>query len=350
MQSVTAKKKSILQHLSIIFFFLATGIIIFLWYQDARYKDLLHVPVNSEDKKTITFIIKKGDNVQEITDKLSKFDLIIDKNIFKSYVQQEKLDRKIAAGYFKLNKSLTIPEILEIITDSKNAGFVLTIPEGSTVRDIDKKLAEMELIEKNKFIQATQNFKNYENYSFLMKDKEQITKLMYPLEGYLFPDTYFLDPENFTTENLIDMMLKNFEKRLGDRLKTELNYSFFEIITIASIIEKEVRTTEDIPIVSGILWKRLRENIALGADATSLYLKEGQNLTYEDIHGEKPYNTREKKGLPPGPIGNPGLRSILAAFNPKETPYYYYLTPKSGEVIYSKTLQEHNQNIKKFLE
>ncbi|MBU0667942.1 endolytic transglycosylase MltG, partial [Patescibacteria group bacterium] len=191
-------------------------------------------------------------------------------------------------------------------------------------------------------------FDNYDKYFFL--DREAMKTLPHPLEGYLFPDTYFIDPLNFYSENLIQLMLENFERKIGEDLKKEATRSISDIVTMASIVEKEVRTKKDIPIVAGILWKRLDNSWLLGADATILYLKDDRSIDYQDLKEDSPYNTRVKGGLPPGPISNPGLESLKAALNPQDSPYWYYLTtPDTGEVIYAKTNDEHNSNKARYL-
>lgn len=127
--------------------------------------------------------------------------------------------------------------------------------------------------------------------------------------------------------------------------------SLHEVITMASIVEMEVRTTDDRPIVAGILWKRLDSGWMIGADATLLYLKEDRSIDYQDLQEESPYNTRKNAGLPPGPIGNPGIKAILATLTPEESPYFFYLTTlDTGEVIYAVTNEEHNANKVKYLQ
>jgi UPF0755 protein len=119
---------------------------------------------------------------------------------------------------------------------------------------------------------------------------------------------------------------------------------------MASMVEKEVRTAKDLPIVAGILWKRLDSNWFIGADASLLYLKDDRSIDFKDLQQDSPYNLRNHQGLPPGPIDNPGLKSIMAAMYPEESPYYYYLTkPGTGEVVYAITNDEHNANKAKYL-
>lgn len=317
-------------------------------YQWSRYNYFINTPVDETDDKEISVLIHKGESVSDIASMLDEKNLILDKDSFKNYVRFGGYDRNIVAGRFLLKRSLVVREIVTIITDSKLSEFIITVPEGSTIIDIDEKLVDLEVIQTGNFIRATKNFDQYEKYPFL--EKEKIASLPHPLEGYLFPDTYFIDPSNFHSEDLIQLMLNNFAKRLGPELTKEHEQSLFEIITMASIVEKEVRTQKDLPIVAGILWKRLDSGWQLGADATLLYLKEDRTIDYSDLQADSPYNTRKKPGLPPGPINNPGLKSIMAALYPEKSPYFFYLTkPGSGEVVYAMTNDEHNLNKQKYL-
>ncbi|MBD3360384.1 endolytic transglycosylase MltG, partial [Candidatus Peregrinibacteria bacterium] len=171
----------------------------------------------------------------------------------------------------------------------------------------------------------------------------------------LYPDTYFLNFADFSPHDILYLTLDNFEKKWMEIDKnleeSKLNdYSIHEIITMASIIENEVFGEKNRKIVSGILWKRLENDWPLGADAALLYITDDREITSQDLNIDSPYNTRKYKGLPPGPISNPGTESIKAALYPKESNYWFYLTtPDTGEVIYSTTNEEHNQNRQKYL-
>ena len=185
-------------------------------------------------------------------------------------------------------------------------------------------------------------------YKFL--DKKILETLASPLEGYIYPDTYFLDPADFKPEDLIYLTLDNFEKKITELPKSQSKYSFHQIITMASIIENEVRNFSDRKMVSGILWKRLENAWPLGADATLLYITNDRKITSEDLEIDSPYNTRKYAGLPPGPVSNPSIESITAAIFPEQSNYWFYLTTlDTGEVIYAETNEEHNANRKKYL-
>ncbi len=330
------------------------------FYLKTRYDYFIDTPADPSYPGKISVIIKKGESIASIAHKLGQKNLILDESAFEWYNRFNHTDKNILAGRFLLNRTMKIPEIVKTISDPKKNELVLVVPEGSTISDIDQKLADLDAIAAGDFITAAKNFKNFAKYSFL--DSEKSKSLPHPLEGFLFPDTYFLG-NAIASPDLIELMLKNFQKKwqtldsakIAAQIQIETQAEIaaktpLEIIIVASIIEKEVRTDTDRPIVAGILWKRLKNHWQLGADATLLYLKKDQQIDANDLQQDSPYNTRKFVGLPPGPICNPGLKSILAALNPQQSEYFYYLTkPGSGEVVYAKTNDEQNQNRAKYL-
>lgn len=319
-----------------------------MWYRHSQYQYFIENPVDASDSAKITFIIKKGESLSQVAQNLEDKDLILNADALKSYAKQTQTDRNIIAGRFAIQRSMTIPQIVETITNAQNSETVITILEGHTVADIDSILVNADLIAPGEFSAAVSNFDDWDKYPFLDKDAQ--ANLIHPLEGYLFPDTYFIDPLNYHNENLIQLMLNNFQNRLANEIDKDHGKSLREIIIMASILEKEVRTDKDIPIVAGILWKRLDAGWLIGADATLLYLKDDRTIDYNDLQEDTPYNTRKNPGLPPGPICNPGMKSIMGALYPEDSPYWYYLTTlDTGEVIYARTNDEHNANKNKYL-
>ena len=314
-----------------------------------KYDYYLNTPVDISDSSNIIFEIEEGENSNNIVNNLYDKDLILNKLAVKVYMKLEDIEKELKAGRITLSKSLTAQEIVEKLLNPEEAEVVLTIPEGYTISDIDTLLVDEDLIETGEFISCI-NECTIPKYDFL--DKENISTDLY-LEGYLFPDTYFVDPATYTNENFIQKLLNNFDSKLEPDLIEEIqnqDKSIHEIVIMASIIEKEVRTDDDLPIVSGILWKRLKNDWALGADATLLYKKNNNEITYEDLQSDSEYNTRKFKGLPPGPISNPGSKSIKAAVYPEESEYWFYLTTlDTGEVIYAVSNEEHEMNKSEYL-
>ncbi|MFA6991800.1 MAG: endolytic transglycosylase MltG [Candidatus Gracilibacteria bacterium] len=312
-------------------------------YGYLKYTHDINYAVDPKDDTEIAFQIKKGQTAREVAGILEKQGLITNSGTFYLYMRFNNLGEKMIAGRFFLKKSMTTKEVARTITDAKNAEAILTIQEGLRTNDIDKKLSEMGLIQQGDFITATKNFDGWQYYSFL--DKDTLSKLEIPIEGYIYPDTYFLNSADFKPTDLIYRAMDNFENKFKDLQSKIKRHTINEIITMASIIENEVYGAENRKIVSGILWKRLDSRWKLDADATVLYITADREITSEDLEIDSPYNTRKNGGLPPGPICNPSIESIEAAMYPTESDYWFYLTdPKTGEVVYAKTNEEQNIN------
>lgn len=313
-----------------------------------KYSSYISTPVDEDDDTTISFQVKTGERVRTIANNLEEKELIHSDTAFYWYLKTHGLGESIQAGRFLLNRGMDATEIAETLSNSQASESILTIQEGLLIRDIDQKLLELNLIEKGELIQAVKEFKDWQFYDFL--DPVILSKLELPLEGYLYPDTYFLDSNNFEAQDLIFLALDNFEKKTKDLLPQLKRHSVHEIITMASIIETEVFGETARKKVSDILWKRNDSGWMIGADATLLYITDDREINYADLALDSPYNTRKFAGLPPGPISNPSVESIEAAMFPKANPYWFYLTTlDTGEVIYSKTNEEHNINRAKYL-
>ncbi len=291
------------------------------------------------------FPVEKGQGLFQIGENLEKQGLIKSRFLFDFYVISKKKQSNLQAGQYLFNPSMTIAEIGEKIISGDVYKIKITIPEGFTLKQTEERLTlnltrnVLVNIKINEFI---------DEYDFL-KDAPNSASL----EGFLFPDTYYFYPQR-DTEEIVKVFLDNFDKKLTSELKNEIQNqgkTIFEIITMASMIEKEVLTIEDKKTVSGILWKRLENKMPLQVDATITYLTGGKTtkIGIEELKIDSPYNTYKYKGLPIGPICNPGLDSILAAIYPKDSDYWYYLSTPEGETIFSKTLKEHRINREKYL-
>lgn len=204
------------------------------------------------------------------------------------------------------------------------------VPEGATVRDMAK-------------LFSTQ---------LLRFDSAEFIEKATPMEGYLFPDTYFFLP-NTSTEKVIATMRQNFDAHIAEVQDTinASGRSLEDIVTMASLVEREARDSEDRRMIAGVLWNRIDRGMLLQVDAAFLYtLGKGTfDLTVSDLKSDSPYNTYVHKGLPPTPIGSPSLDAILAAANPTPNKYLYYLADKKGVTHYSKTYAEHLKNKAKYL-
>ena len=298
------------------------------------------VDASSSDK--VVFTIEKGSSAKQIASDLEEQDLIVSDTSFVKTVEKEALDQQLRYGSFVLSPSMTLREVVTLLTTEGSGELALTVPEGWTIEDIDTKLTELGLIEAGAFEDCTKSCEF--SYDFLSADQS--------LEGYLFPDTYFLDSSSFSSEGLINQMLRNFDDKWTPEMQASLEVSgrsLADLINVASMVEKEVRTEGDLPIVAGIIWKRLDNDWMLGIDATLLYKDEDHSLTSEDLAAEDPYNTRLVTGLPPTPICNPGLASIEAALEPEASDYWFYLTDSEGAVHYATSNEEHNANKAEYL-
>ena len=203
------------------------------------------------------------------------------------------------------------------------------------------------------------DYRTYKDLEHPSKDFYSLTSLLdnkpeyVNFEGFLFPDTYFI-PQNISPKGVIELMIKNLDEKITVKMREDIKESgktFFDIIIMASILENEAITFKDKKIVSGLLWKRLEEGMPLQVDATLQYFT-GKNtfqLTLEDLDLDSPYNTYEYKGLPLGPITNPGIWSIKAAIYPEESPYWFYLSDKESIIHYSETFEEHKAKKFKYL-
>lgn len=271
------------------------------------------------------FHIAEGASVDEVARELKEKNSIQSVFVFK--LAAFFLARSgVQAGGYALHGENTLWLVHRFgIGDSGLESVSVTIPEGSTVRDMG------ELFEK-----ALGDF-----------DSALFTRLAKDKEGYLFPDTYHF-VHGTAPSVVIGAMQRNYEEKI-EPLRTQIassTHSEHEIITMASLIEREARQYETKRVVAGILWKRIALQMPLQVDAVFGYIfnRETYSPSLEDLEVESPYNTYKNKGLPPTPIASPGLDSIKAALDPAQTPYLYYLTGKDGKMYYARTFEQHVAN------
>jgi UPF0755 protein len=337
-------KRSILITIAIII----TTLFLYLAKTEIQYQNYLSASVDSDSTARITFRVEKEEKVKSIAKRLVEEEIIPSDWAFYKYVKRNDVGPLIEAGKFILKKSYTIPEIADFLTSARTDEISVTIREGLTLKQVDKYLAEEEILEEGEFLNCikTCEFSGY----FFLEAQENKTNL----EGYLFADTYFLDPESTDAHDIIEKMLINFETKLSSQIRSDIaasGKSIHEIITMASLIEKESRNEEEKGVISGILWKRLEIGMPLGVDATVRYAtgKWTEPLSYDDLEIDSPYNTRNRRGLPPNPISNFSLESLQAAVNYQESPYLFYLHSDDGQIHYAETNEQHNENKRKFL-
>lgn len=294
------------------------------------------------------FEIVKGDGNATVGKNLQASGLISGKWYFYYYVRTHGFLNKIMPGEYQLNGNMTIPEIAVTITQEKKSFIKITFPEGWTAKQMGDRLTANGLDGENflKLTKTPEIFK--EKYGILADIPKGGT-----LEGYLFPDTYFFS-KDATAEGIINKMMDNFDQKLSSDLRQEIknqNKTINEIMTMASIVEMEVKTDEDRALVSGIYWSRIKSGQRLQSDITIAYVlgEKKKQYSFDDTRIVSPYNTYLNLGLPPGPIDNPGISAIKAAIYPKLSGYVYYLSdPNTGQTIFSKTIDEHNANKVKY--
>ncbi len=304
-------------------------------------------PFNIGDHYDRITEIKEGSNLTEIASMLKAEGIIKNKPIFIVYVTALGEDENLKAGEYNFTSRVSMYQVVNVLTGNfaKHDDIQVTIPEGMNVWEIDEVLTKAGFVMKGEFVNTAIGS-----------------------EGYLFPDTYRFK-RNVSVEEIIDKMIENFDFKTGSvtepYFKNMGDLESHNIIVIASILEKEAKTEEDMRIVSGIIKNRLEvpAGMLLQIDATVAYgacLREFKSngrlcdVTQiglaKEINIDGPYNTYMRMGLPPGPISNPGLKAIQAALNPKETDYLYYLSTRDGsQIIYSKTASEHLQSRRKYL-
>lgn len=321
-------------------------IVAYMLYSSIQYHHAIKNGYDPSKDKKVSFIIHKGDSAKDVGKILEQKGLIKNSSYFTKYIESQNLDGKIIAGEFESSPSMSIETIATAITSSKGLKNTITIPEGFSVKQIDDRLADRQLIKPGEFMNTVKKFDHYSAYPFLPKQQMSATNI--PLEGFLFPDTYSIDSGNFSSTDLIDLMLKNFQKKLPTnttQLLAEKNISLYEAITVASMLEKEARHDDDFPIVAGIIWKRVNSGWFLNIDATILYELNKKTLTKDDLKQDSAYNTYTRKSLPPGPISNPGTKAISAALNPQKTSHWFYITdPKDGKAVYADSNEGQNRN------
>lgn len=313
-------------------------------HTEEEYTSALDYKLNEKTE----FTVDAGLSTRSIASKLAKEEIIKEPWAFEWYVSREGLSGKLQAGDYTLQKGWTIAEIANTMLTARKDEVSVTIPEGYRLTQIDETFAEKGLIKSGEILAL----KDMQTDSYLTKNLPAGVDL----EGYLFPDTYFFEKENAIAEDIIERMLQTMETKMTDEMVTEIwrqGKTIHEILTVASLIERESFAEDERNIISGIIWNRLDAEMPLGIDATIQYaVSDGwpNSLTYDDLQVDDPYNTRKYAGLPPGPICSPSLASIAAAIYPADTDYWYYLHDSEGKIHYATTNEGHNENKRLYLQ
>ncbi len=325
----SSKTYSFISRFIVLFFVVvAASWMSWLWWNDSISE------VDLKNSKPLVFIVNRGDGVKTIAANLYQQNIIRSPTGFYLLVKLLGLERQLQAGDFRLNRSMNATSIARELTHGILDLWVTTL-EGWRKEEVATKLAKDIDIPEQEF-------------------------LKYATEGYMFPDTYLI-PRDATPAGVVKMFRDNFDKKVTVQMREDAKKSGLtldEVMILASLVEKEGKTAEDRSVIAGIIEKRLKADWPLQVDATIQYAIGYQpiektwwkkELSSDDLKMKSPYNTYLNPGLPPAPICNPGLESIMAVIYPKNSDYWYYLHDPTGAVHYAKTIDEHNANSTKYL-
>jgi len=290
--------------------------------------------------RTVIYL-KPGTRAIEIANRLKREGVIRDRSLFLLFTLLRGSYGELKAGEYQFTPSMGLLDVIKILEEGRVLIHKVTIPEGATVRDIANLLRDEGLVDKDRFLYLAMNRAVAGQY-----DPEAST-----LEGFLFPDTYeFI--KGMVEEEIIDHMVQRFFRTFTgeDEIRARrLGMSRYQVVTLASIIEREALVDREKPIIAGVFYNRLRQGMRLQADPTVLYGKNHQGPpTRRDLQIDHPYNTYLQEGLPPGPIANPGERALRAALYPARVTYLYFVSKNDGTHHFSRTLEEHNRAVRKY--
>ncbi|MBO1514828.1 endolytic transglycosylase MltG [Metabacillus bambusae] len=310
-------------------------------------------PVDPSDQTGIDVTVPIGSSVSTISRILEENDIIKDARVFKYYIKF-KNESGFQAGNYKLNRAMTFTEIIEILKQGKlmdDVAFQITIPEGRQLKEIasiisnNASFSEQEIIQKltdKTFIESMRA-----KYPDLLTDDIFGENVKYALEGYLYPATYPYYKKEPTLEEILEPMIKKMSEVVAKYIPQlqEQKMSVHRFVTMASLIEEEATEKADREKISSVFYNRIEKDMPLQTDPTVLYAlgKHKDRVLYKDLEVDSKYNTYQNKGLPPGPIANAGEVSFVAALSPEDTDFLYFLATKEGDVIFTKTLDEHNK-------
>ncbi|MDO8684610.1 MAG: endolytic transglycosylase MltG [Armatimonadota bacterium] len=310
----------------------------------------------SNDNTPVMVTIPKGASGAEIARRLKDAGLIRSRLAFIYTVRTRRAGEMLKPGEYELRRSMSLLEIIEKLERGEVAAASITIPEGYTVRQIAHLLGEKGIVNEKEFL--------YIALHGAGRFKSIVAVPSPSLEGYIFPETYQF-PRKLSPDFVIREMLAVFNKKVAEQFRQEIQdynppqagtltlsggefkYNLHEIITMASIVEREARTDEDRPLIASVINNRLRKGIRLQIDATVQYAmgEHRPRLFFRDYKTPSPYNTYLCLGLPPGPIANPGIKSIEAVLYPATTDYLYYVANGDGSHVFTRTLEEHAQAV-----
>ena len=315
-----------------------------------------YVQREAADAESISFVVEKDQNAGMVAYNLTEKGIIDSAFLFRQYVKFSSTGGSIKPGTFDLRKGMNFASIVSAMSQASRDEVQVTIPEGFTIKQIGERvrLALPNVTEEHwKNATGTSSVMTSDNAFFL----NQVKPATVGLEGYLFPDTYrfFADA---TAEDVVDKMVGAMSAKLSEILPKDENglslpgaMTPHEVLTLASILEREVRSAAEMKDVADIFLKRMKIGMPLQADSTIAYYlgKTSAEMTLDDLKKDNPFNSYTNVGLPPGPISNPGMNAIDAVLHPTSNPYFYFLTKDDGTVVYAETFDGHIANKFRYL-
>ena len=300
------------------------------------------MPVNLSLDRSVELVIKPGQSFKDVTAMLREKGLIKHPTKFRILAVYQKATTRIKAGEYRIPGSMSPGRILRQLGEGRVHLHRVTLPEGLTIHETAQRVADAGLCEKSEFTRAATDPELARQMGLSAKTTE----------GYLFPETYYFE-KPVSAETIVRTMVGRFQGIFSDQWKQradELGFSVHEIVTLASIIEKETGAPEERKTVSSVFHNRLERGMRLDSDPTVIYGIEDfdGNLTRKHLRTPTAYNTYKRKGLPPGPIANPGQASLHAALYPADTPYLYFVADSKNSHYFSTTLKEHNRAVRKY--
>ena len=292
--------------------------------------------VNNREVNSSVITIEKGMSLNSVSHLLLENEIIVNQNIFKLKVITRGLASKIPTGRFLINGKISDAILIDIIFNKGPIKLKLTIPEGSRSKNLFKDI--------NSLLNTDYDFNKYFNSTEIL---EQYQVDASSLEGYLYPDTYYLFHDS-SPEEIIDILLSEFWKKFDENLQdraNQLGFSVHEVVTLASIIEGEAMLDSERSTISSVYHNRLKINMKLQADPTIQYIIPGppKTLSNRDLRIKSDYNTYQNYGLPPGPINNPGIASIKAALYPEDTNFLFFVAQGDGSHAFSTNEKDHEE-------
>ncbi|MFI5339595.1 MAG: endolytic transglycosylase MltG [Candidatus Methylomirabilales bacterium] len=303
--------------------------------------DMTGVMGTGTGPSTVVYI-KPKIGVQEIAQTLRDAGVIQNRWAFLALAYVQGSLTRLHAGEYEFTHGMSLLEILRKLEAGRVITHQVTIPEGFTAQDIARLLAGERLVDAARF-------------TALVKDAKFAESVGVPagsLEGYLFPDTYRLT-RGMGEEEILRIMVGRFRQAVPKDIESQaqrLGLDVRSVVTLASLIEKEAKLNSERPVVAGVFYNRLRRNMPLQSDPTAVYgaVDPRHRITPLDLRRRNPYNTYLKAGLPPGPIANPGLASLMAALNPAHVNFLYFVAKNDGSHFFSRTLEQHLQAVRKY--